>query len=262
MRRKFPWTLVGLSTVISAIACGGGTKEPGPGSGTDGGGHSGPPPPSSGTGLRGEYFDSDKLTNSVLVRVDSKIDFDWRTSPPSGVPLSAAAFSVRWTGQVAAQQATSNLVNMVTAPGAIAVVIFLGVAWPLPAAHASGECPVEDIREVPAGTFSSQTWSALHQSWRRFRGCDNGGEFSASYTEDIISLLVNQWDRLPELAALLRKEPRFEAFVLKHVNATASSDELNCIIRSARDTCPSTSRSLCRKLGEQAAKALTEAGGK
>jgi hypothetical protein len=131
----------------------------------------------------------------------------------------------------------------------------------MPTAQAGTKCPVEDIRKVPAGTFGSQTWSALRQSWSRFRWCDNGGEFSASYSQDVIGLLVGKWDRLPELAALLPKNRGFEAFVLKHVNGTASSDDLNRIITSARTRCPDSSGDLCRKLEAQAGKALTEAGG-
>ena len=95
MRRNFPWKLVGLSAAVLAIACGG-SKDA---TGSPDGGQTGTP---SGTGLRGEYFDSDNLTNSVLVRVDSNIDFDWSTGPPAGVPLTTPAFSVRWIGQVEA----------------------------------------------------------------------------------------------------------------------------------------------------------------
>ena len=104
MRRNFLRTLVGGLCTLLALGCGGGgasTNGGGRGTGTgDGGQTSTPPSPGSGTGLRGEYFDSASLANSVLVRVDPRIDFDWSAGPPAGVPLTTAAFSVRWTGQV------------------------------------------------------------------------------------------------------------------------------------------------------------------
>ena len=115
MRRKFPWKLVTVSAAILSVACGGGGTKDGP---ADGGQTGHPPPPSSGTGLRGEYFDSPDLTNSVTVRLDPKIDFDWSASPPAGVPLTTRAFSVRWTGQVEALATGAHTFSVVCDQGA------------------------------------------------------------------------------------------------------------------------------------------------
>ncbi len=58
-----------------------------------------PPIDGTGTGLRGEYFNTKNLTNPELNRVDPTINFDWNQgSPAPGV--GAETFSVRWTGQV------------------------------------------------------------------------------------------------------------------------------------------------------------------
>ena len=119
MRRNFAWRLVGVLAALLTVACGGGGgPQPGggPGGGPDGGqtGH----PPSSGTGLQGEYFDSATLTNSVLVRVDPRIDFDWNGGPPAGVPLTTPAFSVRWTGQVEALASGAHTFALVSTAGA------------------------------------------------------------------------------------------------------------------------------------------------
>ncbi len=66
-----------------------------------------PPPPTPSTGTwRGEYYDNPNLAGSpALVRVDSKIDFSWGSSPPAeGLP--ADLFSVRWTGRHAFEGGT------------------------------------------------------------------------------------------------------------------------------------------------------------
>jgi RHS repeat-associated protein len=116
MRRNFSWKLVGISAALLAVACGGG-GGPRTGSGTPDGGQTGQPR-ASGTGLQGEYFDSATLTNSVLVRVDPRIDFDWSAGPPAGVPLTTAAFSVRWTGQVEALASGDHTFALVSSSGA------------------------------------------------------------------------------------------------------------------------------------------------
>ncbi len=57
------------------------------------------PQSGSGTGLLGEYFDGDQLTNLITQRVDTNINFDWKNNDPAqGVDESD--FSVRWTGQI------------------------------------------------------------------------------------------------------------------------------------------------------------------
>jgi beta-glucosidase len=51
-------------------------------------------------GLKGEYFGNDNWQGrSVLTRVDKQVDFDWNAASP--VPgVSAANFSVRWSGSI------------------------------------------------------------------------------------------------------------------------------------------------------------------
>jgi ferric-dicitrate binding protein FerR (iron transport regulator) len=57
------------------------------------------PPPSGGTGLKGEYFGTELLTDLKFARVDSVVDFAWGlTRPHPSMPQEH--FSVRWTGQV------------------------------------------------------------------------------------------------------------------------------------------------------------------
>jgi RHS repeat-associated protein len=58
------------------------------------------------------------LTNSVLVRVDPRIDFDWSSGPPAGVPLTTPAFSVRWTGQVETLASGAHTFALVSTAGA------------------------------------------------------------------------------------------------------------------------------------------------
>ena len=59
------------------------------------------PTPSSGTGLRGEYFDNADLTNPKVTRIDSTIDFNWGAGNPDPT-VGSDTFSARWTGQLEA----------------------------------------------------------------------------------------------------------------------------------------------------------------
>lgn len=56
----------------------------------------------AGAGLRGEYFDNNRLEGEPrVVRADSQIDFGWTLSSPArGIPFDW--YSVRWTGSITA----------------------------------------------------------------------------------------------------------------------------------------------------------------
>src|SRR5262249_46694991 len=114
----------------------------------------------------------------------------------------------------------------------------IGLLWPPGVGRAPDSCPYQDVRKFPADTFGSSTWGALHHSYKRFCWCDNGGEFSTNYTEDVMRLLAANWERLHELANLVRKDPAFEQFVLRHINGAAATDDLAKIAASARGSCP------------------------
>lgn len=54
-------------------------------------------------GLSGEYFNDENFTKKVLSRVDSTINFDWHEGSPDK-KINCDHFSVRWTGQIIADQ--------------------------------------------------------------------------------------------------------------------------------------------------------------
>ncbi len=58
-------------------------------------------PETVGTGLTGEYYDNEDLTNLKLTRLDCQVSFNWRRGSPSPL-IGADTFSARWTGQVLA----------------------------------------------------------------------------------------------------------------------------------------------------------------
>jgi glucose/arabinose dehydrogenase len=72
----------------------------GPGTMTPDGGTG--PVVGTGTGLRGEYFDTIDFTDLKVTRVDPTLNFNWGNGSPDAT-VGADTFSVRWTGQVEAQ---------------------------------------------------------------------------------------------------------------------------------------------------------------
>jgi hypothetical protein len=50
------------------------------------------------SGLRADYFSGTNFNTLALTRTDPQVDFNWASSPGTGVP--ADQFSVRWSGQI------------------------------------------------------------------------------------------------------------------------------------------------------------------
>lgn len=56
--------------------------------------------PSTGTGLRGEYYDNHDFTALRMMRTDPSVNFTWGTGGETGMGVDT--FSVRWTGRIQA----------------------------------------------------------------------------------------------------------------------------------------------------------------
>jgi YVTN family beta-propeller protein len=85
--------LANLAAYVSQI----GSQESAPGTSTG--------TPSTGTGLRGRYFNNTALTGSPALERIERVNFSWTDSPGPGV--NANLFSTRWTGFVEASASGS-----------------------------------------------------------------------------------------------------------------------------------------------------------
>jgi len=104
---------------------------------------------------------------------------------------------------------------------------------------------------------SPRTWNALYQSWKSYPGCDDGA-LAEDYSESVARVLVDHWNTLPELAHLVRNDPEFREFVLKHIDATLDAGDVTKIRRKASAQCPAGLKKLCGDVEKQAKLALEE----
>jgi hypothetical protein len=57
----------------------------------------------TGSGLTGTYYDNSDFTGASVTRVDRTINFQWSSGVAPAAGIGAPAYSVRWTGRLAAQ---------------------------------------------------------------------------------------------------------------------------------------------------------------
>jgi len=78
------------------------------------------------------------------------------------------------------------------------------------------------------------------------------------YSESVARILSDHWNTLPELARLARKDSQFRAFVIGHVDATLTMDDVRKIRKNAQTQCPMGLRTVCNDLAKPADAALKE----
>lgn len=121
----------------------------------------------------------------------------------------------------------------------------------------SQNCTTDQERAAETEAETLRDWAALHQSFLRFKQCDDGS-IAEGYSESVARIVVDHWQTLPKLASLTRTDRPFLSFVLKHIDATLNPDDLKRIQENASSRCPAGLASLCSAIGKHAISALGE----
>jgi len=100
-------------------------------------------------------------------------------------------------------------------------------------------------------------WGTLYRLFKQFGGCDDGA-IGEGFSEDVAQLFSKQWARLDTLGRLTTTDKAFEQFVLRHIDATLSGDELKAIGNNSRFHCPSGEKRLCQLVRVRVQSSLDE----
>ena len=116
-------------------------------------------------------------------------------------------------------------------------------------------CPRREAMFREINTPHLRDWSGLHRSFARFRHCDDGA-MADGYSEFVTHTLAHRWDLLPQAEALFRGDPQFREFVIRHIDATTDSRDLEMVSANARRHCPVQSKALCSGIAHAAISAI------
>lgn len=102
------------------------------------------------------------------------------------------------------------------------------------------------------------SWASLLKHQKVFNSCDDG-VLGEGYSEAVVNLFARDWGKFDEFAALARRDPEFERWVLRHVDATTDDADLNSIVVNATDCRTAAEfKRLCKTVGQAASQALAE----
>ena len=142
----------------------------------------------------------------------------------------------------------------------LALLLLLGLASTTGCAQTAQHsdaptCSPAQAQAADAMVDRLDDWAAVDDFFKAYRRCDDGGIAEGS-SDAIAQLLADRWQTLPQLQALIRREPALQPFVLRHINTTLDTGTLNRIRREATSACPADAASLCADIQRAAEQAL------
>lgn len=135
----------------------------------------------------------------------------------------------------------------------ILCIILLNFSWGCVAQGAT--CSPQNAEAADEMVDKINNWVDVEYTFKQFEGCDDGS-IAEGNSEAIARLLVDKWNTLPLLSKLIQKTPRLKMFVLRHVNTTLDTDDLEKIEKFSLSACPKDMSSLCRDLNKAAIHAI------
>lgn len=110
---------------------------------------------------------------------------------------------------------------------------------------------ISDAKQALTDTYELKTWRDVYRNYKRYWRCDNGGELSQNFSDDVAFLLSEKWSHIDALIDLIQADPRFEAFILHHIDDTMALEQGTLIENNAQSRCPSRAKDFCSMIRNQ-----------
>jgi hypothetical protein len=126
------------------------------------------------------------------------------------------------------------------------------------AAHCAERCSSSEAKAAAEAIDTMRTWPALYTGFKKYGNCDDGS-IAEGFDNDVVHLLATDWASLETAAEIFARDNAFRKFALRHITATADTDELRHISTFAASRCPAKLIALCKDIQGSAAAAVSEA---
>ena len=141
----------------------------------------------------------------------------------------------------------------------IVAMFILIVPFPTKVVGQTVHCSHADAERADYEASRLQTWDKLYHSYLRYSGCDDGS-IAEGYSASVGRLLGHHWNTLPQAFPLFARDDGFRKFVLKHIDATLTDDDLKAIRTDAINRCPKGGHDYCVRIRKAAENALRDIG--
>lgn len=138
-------------------------------------------------------------------------------------------------------------------------IVYVMALVPLGDASAADRCSADMLRQADASlTDARHSWQGLAKHHRQFNACDDGA-LGEGYSDAVTSLLARRWNTFGVFERIGIKKPVFEAWAIRHVDASASPANLQRILKNTA-VCDAhkPKDAVCMAVRRAASKALKE----
>lgn len=125
------------------------------------------------------------------------------------------------------------------------LVTLLFIFFIAPAFAVDSTCTLTDQHWLSKELPRLKVWEAIHESFRKYAPQCDDGFIAEGYTDAVVVLLTHHWSSLSELAAIVKRDPKFLEFIVRHINASADPDDLKQLLSHATNQCPPENKAIC-----------------
>lgn len=115
------------------------------------------------------------------------------------------------------------------------------------------QSPCSDVDAAKAARLMDRAkdWPSLEHAFHAYPDCDDGA-LAEGYDDKVVVLLADHWKSVSDLRPLFKRDPRFEPFVLRHLDTLMSRTQAKQIATRASRKCPPKLSSFCERLKAKA----------
>lgn len=120
------------------------------------------------------------------------------------------------------------------------------------------KCSSQEAEAADALVDELVSWKKIDRMVKEFKHCDDGS-IAEGNSEAVARLLVDKWATLHELPVLIKSNPALQTFVLRHIDSTLDTEDLEKMRKLSSTSCPANMLQLCKDIGSSAGQALKTA---
>ena len=139
----------------------------------------------------------------------------------------------------------------------IAAFLILALGYAITAALLFGaqtanykKCTMDDVNRALDEVDRLKDWDAVYAFFKAFHHCDSGA-VAEGVSDSVVQLLAKDWNHFDAFARLAASDEAFKKFVLRHIDETALSEELEAATRNAVTLCLAGQTQLCELIEAQ-----------
>ena len=129
----------------------------------------------------------------------------------------------------------------------ICALFIVSAASTANAISATSRCTQAQAIAAENESSTAESWLSLYKSFNSFEHCDDGA-IAEGYSEAVARLFTLEWRSFHVMRTYVRKNKRFEKFLLRHIDGSWSIKQVEIVTKYAQQRCSHQDRQFCAQI--------------